>query len=282
MKKLVSLVCFVTFFSGIFINIYLLILTFRFRFFAGFIFDFYLNFIEEFFTKQGIKVDYIITNIENLNLFEEALSVFFFGLTILGSTLCFFLFFLRTTFYFSFIFIFLSFIFLIIVGNILFEFKHFKFFFDDIPSQCLVSDMELTLNLIVDLSKSFVIMLFLLIPLIFYPFFFFFRFFILFLYIYTEKELFVFYNNEDFGKESLIEYITDNSLDYCFYETNLNLIHFKSLNNETFYSLYLYNFNYSLFSQLIISFFFFNYISCYIYFFFFSLILRKKWDSNPR
>lgn len=281
MKKIISLVCFFTFFSGIFVNIFILILTFRFRFFAGFIFDFYLNFLEEFFTKDGIKIDYIITNIENLNLFEEALSIFFFGLTLLGSTLLFILFFFRTIFYFSFYFIYFFFFFLIVLGNYLFGFKHFKFFFDDVPSQCLVADMELTLNLIVDLSKSFVIILFILIPLIFYPFFFFFRFFILFIYIYTEKELFVFYNNEYFGNENMIENFKD-SVEFYFFETTLNLINFKSLNSYTFFNLNFYNLNTSLFSQLIISFFFFYYISCYIYIFFKYFVKRKKWDSNPR
>lgn len=281
MKKIISLVCFFTFFSGIFVNIFILILTFRFRFFAGFIFDFYLNFLEEFFTKDGIKIDYIVTNIENLNIFEEALSIFFFGLTLLGSTLLFIIFFLRTIFYFPFYFILICFFFLVFFGNYLFEFKHFKFFFDDVPSQCLVADMELTLNLIVDLSKSFVIILFILIPLVFYPFFFFFRFLILFIYIYTEKELFVFYNNEYFGNTDFIQDIK-NSVEFDFFETTLNLINFKLLNNNNFFTSYLYNLNSSLFSQLIVSFFFFNYISCYIYFFYKYFVKRKKWDSNPR
>ena len=105
MKKFTYIICFFTFFSGITINLLFLILTFKFRFFAGPIFEFYLNFIDTFIPKQGIKVDYIITNIENLNLFEEALGISFFGLTLGFSCIIFFLYFLRFLFHMKFFFL---------------------------------------------------------------------------------------------------------------------------------------------------------------------------------
>jgi hypothetical protein len=278
MKKSFYIICFFTFFSGIFLNFLFFLLTFKFRFFAGPIFEFYLNFIDNFLPKHGIQIDYIITNIENLNLFEEALGFSFFCLTLIISCLFFIFFFLRHLFHFKIFYIILSYFFLFFLGYFFFGFKHFFFFYEETPSQCLVTDMELTLNLVIDLSKYFVILLFFITPLFFIPFFFFLRYFILLIYFFKEKEIFNFYNNEP-----LLQNITNNNKNILFKE---KILFFE--NENTFLELTSENkinyviFTKSLFIELLFTFFFFNYLSCFIYIFFKTIILRKKWDLNPR
>lgn len=277
MKKSFNVICFFTFFSGIFINFVFFILTFKFRFFAGPFFDFYLNFLNNFLPKQGIKIDYIVTNIENLNLFEETLGFSFFFLTLLVSCLFFFFSFIRHLVHFNlFFFIFFYFL-LFIIGYNIFAFEHFFIFFKETPSQCLITDMELTLNLVIDLSKYFVIVIFFFFPLFFIPLFFFFRYIVLFFYFFKEKNFLTFYNNEpllhNFTK---IESEAIKGKNFFFENTNtfLELIDEHKLNYEFFTK--------SLFIQFLFIFYIFNYISCFIYIFFKTIVIRKKWDLNPR
>lgn len=281
MKKFTFLICFFTFLTGIFINLLLILFTFKFRFFAGPVFEFYLNFIDTFLPKQGIQIDYIITNIENLNLFEEALGISFFGLTLCFSCIFFFFNFFRKLVYINYFFIIFFYTLLFFLGFFLFGFKHFLFFYEETPSQCLITDMELTLNLVIDLSKYFVIILFFFTPLFFFPFFFFLRFFIFFLYFYTEKEIFIFYNNEPPISNFIESNLDNNNITYksfFFFNENLQL----ELIFEKILTTFKFFFFSSLFSQLLITLIIFNYISCLCFFFFKFIILRKKWDLNPR
>jgi hypothetical protein len=278
MKKFTIFICFFTFITGILINLFIFFLAFHFRFFAGPIFEFYLNFIDNFVPKQGINVDYIVTNIENLNLFEEALGISFFGLTLCFSCIFFFLAFLRNLFHINFYFLIFMYIFFFFLGFFLFGFKHFIFFYEETPSQCLVTDMNLTLNLVIDLSKYFVIILFFFTPLFFIPFFFFLRYFIFFLYFYTEKEIFIFYNNEPPLSNLIDNYINIKYNNFFFLNTNSQLeLFFEKILTTIFFF-----FEKSLFYQLILTLFLFNYIFCFFFLFFKYTILRKKWDLNPR
>jgi hypothetical protein len=276
MKNLISIISFSTFATGILVNLLCVFFTFHYRFFAGLIFEYYLNFIDNFVPKQGIKTDYIITNIENLNIFEEALGISFFGFTLLFSCIFFFFFFLRNLVYTNIYYVFYLYIFFFFLGYIFFRFDHFLFFYEETPSQCLVADMELTLNLVIDLSKYFVIILFFFSPLFIIPFFYFFRFIVFFVYFYTEKDIFVFYNNEPPIKEEM-DLIKKSSFDYLFYEKTSGILEMIiKLESEQFL---LTN---TIYNKLLFNLILFNYISCIFVEFYKKIILRKKWDSNPR